>query len=269
MNSSGRLHFTKMHGCGNDFVVIEADSVIGLDLSELARQLCDRHFGIGADGLLVIGTSDIADASMRIFNADGSEAQMCGNGIRCVGKYIYDNKLTDSLTPAVQTLSGVKRLLLHSGHDDLVDSVTVNMGAARLTADGVVSLIAGDRTFEVTPVSTGNPHCVVEVNDTMTFDVAGVGPQLENHPYWPDKANIEFVTVESAHKLRQRTWERGVGETLACGTGACAAAFAMVANGRLQWPVEVALPGGSLIIDNVDGCLMMTGPAAKVFEANL
>ena len=255
-----------MHGAGNDFVLIDGRDIADTRLPEIARRLCDRHFGVGADGLLVISDSSCADIRMRIFNSDGSEAQMCGNGIRCVGKYIYDNLLNNSLRPTVETLAGNKTLELHIGESGKVETVTVDMGEAVLLSDSAVALTTDSGVFNVMPVSTGNPHGVVEVSDAETFEVAKIGPQLENHPYWPNKANIEFVTAQAPSALRQRTWERGVGETLACGTGACAAAFAMAASGRVDWPVKVVLPGGTLIIDKKDRHILMTGPASFVFE---
>lgn len=264
-----QLKVSKMHGAGNDFVLINSRDVAGECLPELARRLCDRHFGIGADGMLVISDSCCADIKMRIFNADGSEAQMCGNGIRCVGKYIYDNRLNFSLCPNVETLSGTKRLELHLDSDGKVDSVTVDMGKATLQSKTNVALATDHGCFNVWPVSTGNPHCVVAVSDTETFEVTTIGPILENHPFWPNKANIEFVTVEATDTLRQRTWERGVGETPACGTGACAAALAMVSAGKVVWPVKVKLPGGILIIDHRGNHLLMTGPARFVFETTI
>ncbi len=261
-----QLRVTKMHGAGNDFVLIDGRDIAEERLPEIARRLCDRHFGVGADGLLVISDSSCADIKMRIFNSDGSEAQMCGNGIRCVGKYIYDNHLNTSLHPTVETLAGNKTLALHIGIDGKVERVTVDMGEAVMLSDSAVALTTESGIFNVIPVSTGNPHGVVEVSDTETFEVAKIGSQLESHPFWPNKANIEFVMVEAPDTICQRTWERGVGETLACGTGACAAAFAMATSGRVNWPVKVVLPGGTLIIDKKDRHILMTGPARFVFE---
>lgn len=261
-----RIDVAKMHGAGNDFVVVsDRDANIAAP-GDLAVRLCDRHFGIGADGLLILSRSDAADVKMRIFNADGTEAQMCGNGLRCVGKYIYDNGLTDSLQPLIETMLGVKSLILHPGPDGLINSATVDMGSPSLLSQTSVKLNAADRGYDVWPVSTGNPHGVVEVNDADSFDVSTIGPLLEKHTYWPDKANIEFVTVRDPHTVVQRTWERGVGETLACGTGACASAYALVSAGKTEWPVKVILPGGILTIDFADNHLIMTGDAALVFQ---
>lgn len=262
------LHFTKMHGLGNDFVVIEdrADT----DYNTLARRLCDRHRGIGADGLIVIGKDAVADCRMRIFNADGSEAQMCGNGIRCVGKYIRDNGLCSSPTPVIATMSGHKKLCLKQGADGKVESVTVDMGLPETGAQYTLGTPCGD--FSVTEVSTGNPHGVAFVSDPSAIELGVAGPALECAEVWPQKANIEFAAVDTdRHTVYQRTWERGVGETEACGTGACATAAAAVATGRADYPVEVHLTGGVLLID-IDphtNHLLMTGPAETVFTGTV
>ena len=258
------LHFTKMHGLGNDFVVIEdrADT----DYHKLARSLCDRHRGIGADGLIVIGKDAVADCRMRIFNADGSEAQMCGNGVRCVGKYIRDNGLCSSPTPIIATMSGHKKLYIKQGADGTVESVTVDMGLPETGEQYTLATPCGD--FSVTEVSTGNPHGVAFVSDPSAIALSVAGPALECAEVWPQKANIEFAAVDTdRHTVYQRTWERGVGETEACGTGACATAAAAVATGRADYPVEVHLTGGVLLID-IDpdtNHLLMTGPAETVF----
>lgn len=260
-----------MHGAGNDFIVLDCRKNGALDeVGALARRLCDRHFGVGADGILLIGDSHVADVSMRIINADGSEAQMCGNGIRCLGKYIYDRAICRKTELSVDTLDGVKILQLHVADDGEVHSVTVDMGKP------VIEKIQDELTvasgsFDIAAVSTGNPHCVVFMDDCTAVDVTVSGPELECHPVWPDKANIEFVTVESRHALRQRTWERGAGQTLACGTGAIAAALAAVARGYCDWPVSVHLSGGTLIIDHnpLNSHILMTGPAATIFAGRL
>lgn len=259
-----------MHGAGNDFIVLDCRHGEPDDIGSLARKLCDRHFGVGADGLLLIGDSDVADASMRIINADGSEAQMCGNGIRCVGKFIYERGICRKNELSVDTLDGVKILQLHIGNDGAVNTVTVDMGCSRIE-NLKAELTVGSGRFDIAAVSTGNPHCVVFTDDCTAVDIAVCGPQLECHPVWPDKANIEFVTVESRHALRQRTWERGVGQTLACGTGAIAAAVAAVGRGYCDWPVSVRLDGGTLIIDHnlFTGHILMTGSAAEVFAGRI
>lgn len=257
------LHFTKMHGIGNDFVVIE--DIGGTDYNALGRRLCDRRRGIGADGLIVIGKDAEADCRMRIFNADGSEAQMCGNGIRCVGKYIHDRGLCASLTPAVATMSGIKQLTLHPGADGMIATVTVDMGAPAVSDTYALHTPAG--SFTVTAVSTGNPHGVSFVDNPDDIDILRIGPALECADVWPHKANIEFVQIADRHTLRQRTWERGVGETEACGTGACAAAATAVATGRADYPVAVHLLGGILTIDSdrATGHTLMTGAAESVY----
>ncbi|MCM1067269.1 MAG: diaminopimelate epimerase [Muribaculaceae bacterium] len=271
------MRFTKMHGIGNDFVVVDGTQAAGRDLAQLARTLCDRRRGIGADGLIAILPSADADCRMRIFNADGSEAQMCGNGIRCVGKYLYERLGVHKLNPAVSTMSGIKTLRLHVAGEE-VESVTVDMGRPVFDPPLVPVLFDGARmceapvttptgTFMLSAVSTGNPHGVVFANNLGTLDIATIGPMLEQHPVWPERANIEFVSVVDSHHIAQRTWERGVGETEACGTGACAAAIVAVDAGRADYPVEVSLTGGKLSIDvNADGHILMTGPAATSFD---
>lgn len=271
--SSPSLRVIKMHGAGNDFVLLDRPPVSSETLPALASRLCDRHFGLGADGMLVISDSQIADVKMRIFNADGGEAEMCGNGIRCVGKYIYETGCTDNLTPTVETLAGVKRLSLHPSDDDhAVFLVSVDMGEAQLshgTRSLHLSLPLGD--YDVTPVSVGNPHCVLVVDNLESVPFSKLGPALECHPAFPDKANVEFVSIDSRHSARQLTWERGVGETLACGTGACAAAFALCETGQADWPLTMRLKGGDLIIDidNSTGHIIMTGPACTVFSTEI
>lgn len=263
------LEFTKMHGIGNDFVVIDCiNREIDYDFSLLARVLCDRHFGIGADGLLIIQKSKQADAAMRIFNADGSEAQMCGNGIRCIAKYIYDHNINQSKTLTIDTFVGVKQLELHTGEDGKVDNVTVDMGKPNLYEQLECPLDTPYGRFNVIPVSMGNPHGVVFIPNIKLIDIPTIGSALENHSFWPNKANIEFVELISSNHLNQLTWERGVGETLACGTGACAAAAAAVASKRCEWPVKIKLAGGVLLIDfnPSNGHLLMTGAATSVFS---
>lgn len=265
-----RLDFIKMHGIGNDFVVIDCmNGENDYDYSTLAKAMCDRHFGVGADGLLVIQKSNIADAAMRIFNSDGSEAQMCGNGIRCIAKYIYDNCINRSKSLTIDTAAGIKQLELHTGKGGKVDSVTVDMGKPSLNYEQLeCSLDTSYGRFNVIPVSMGNPHGVVFVPDLKLIDIPLIGSTLENHSFWSDKANIEFVELVSPHRLNQLTWERGVGETLACGTGACAAATAAVASRRCEWPVEIKLAGGVLSIDfnPSNGHLLMTGSTTSVFS---
>lgn len=219
-----------------------------------------------------------ADCRMRIFNADGSEAQMCGNGIRCVAKYIYDNRLVSGNTISIETLSGIKTVEVHTGLDGLTDTVTVDMGApcfeperipVACRAESMIDMPVevDGKELRLAAVSMGNPHGVVFVDSFDGDIVSELGPRLENHPIWPEKANIEFVRIDDAHNLSMRAWERGAGETMACGTGACAAAAAAVATGRAQWPVTMRLIGGNLGLDlSADGHIMMTGPAVTEYS---
>lgn len=272
------IPFTKMHGLGNNFVYLDCMEREVTGLPELAVDMSRRHTGVGSDGIIAILPSENADCRMRIFNSDGSEAQMCGNGIRCVAKYIYDNKIVGKDRIAIETLSGIKTVEIHAGIDGLVDTVTVDMGQPDFEPSAVPVchtgpmieevLKIGDREVGVTGVSMGNPHGVVFV-DSFADDVVGtMGPALEKHEIWPEKANIEFVRVDGEHTLSVRAWERGAGETMACGTGACAAAAVAVKTGRASWPITVRLIGGNLEIDSdsVDGHILMTGPAVRVYE---
>lgn len=266
------LHFSKMHGIGNDFVLLDRPDISESELPDVVRRLCDRHFGIGADGVLIVGHSDLADVRMRIFNADGSEAQMCGNGIRCVGKYIYEYGICRSISPSVETESGIKTLQLHITPGGSVESVTVDMGRAEhYLATGMIELATSCGSVNLWPVTTGNPHGVVFIDDIHTLPIKTIGPELENASIWPDRANIEFIKILSDCRISQRTWERGAGETLACGTGACAAAFAFTETGKGHWPVTVRLTGGELLVDRdpATGNLLMTGSASFVFSAEI
>lgn len=257
------LKFFKMHGLGNDFVVLDCMDGRGMDFVSQARKLCDRHCGVGADGLIAILPSVVADCRMRIFNADGSEAQMCGNGIRCAGKFVHDFGYVSTLSPAVETMSGVKTLKLSLGADGKVTDVEVDMGVAVVREEAPA--------YGMIALSVGNPHIVSFVGDVMKYPVESEGPKLECHPVWPDKANVEFVQLCPDGVLLQRTWERGVGETEACGTGACAAAVAAVHAGLASFPLVVKLLGGDLHIDRDEksGHVLMTGPATLVFEGRL
>lgn len=272
------IPFTKMHGLGNDFVYVDCLKKPVDRLPELAVEMSRRHTGVGSDGIIAILPSSVADCRMRIFNADGSEAQMCGNGIRCVAKYLYDNKIIRKSLITVETLSGLKTVEIHAGIDGLTDTVTVDMGLPRTAPADVPVRFEGEsmtehpvevngRTVAVTAVSMGNPHGVVFVDSFDGDIVSTLGPALETHPIWPEKANIEFVRIDSPDTLSMRAWERGAGETMACGTGACAAAAAAVATGRAHWPLTVRLIGGNLRIDcdKETGHIMMTGPAVTVY----
>jgi len=271
------IQFTKMHGIGNDYVYINCMKSMPDNLPSLAIRMSDRHKGIGADGIILILPDDNADCMMRIFNADGSEAQMCGNGIRCVGKYVYDNGLVNSTTITVNTLAGIKTLEMRPGDDGKIATVTVDMGLPELEAElipaaGQGTIVESDievdnTLYKITAVSMGNPHGVIFTNEITDAMVHGHGPLLEVHKLWPERANIEFVRQVDRHTVAMRVWERGSGETMACGTGACATAVAAVLTGRCDWPVTVRLSGGDLTIgrDPSSGHILMTGPATTVF----
>ena len=274
------LPFVKMHGCGNDYVFIDCFDRDIATPSSLAVRLSDRHTGIGADGIVLIlpASSSSSDARMRMFNADGSEGAMCGNAIRCVGKYLFENNITRKTNLRIETKSGVRELWL-TPENDTVTSVKVDMGRAELrpekipvTLDGesVISrpVVIGDAKYEITCVSMGNPHAVVFVENTDALDLRKIGAQFENSPLFPDRVNAEFAEVIGANELKMRVWERGSGETQACGTGACAAAVAAVLNGHSDkgTDIKVQLPGGELIINYTDATVYMTGDCVKVFD---
>ena len=270
-----------MQGLGNDYVYVNCLEQTEENPASLARMVSYRHFGIGSDGLILIRPSAQADFFMEMFNADGSRSAMCGNGIRCVGKYVYDHGLTDKTKITINTLAGVKHLELYV-EDESVASVTVDMGApvldaARIpvvaTASPVVAIpieIEG-RQFEMTCASMGNPHAVVFVDDTASFPVEEIGLPFEFHPAFPERVNAEFVEVLSRSEVNMRVWERGAGETLACGTGACATVVACILNGLTDDEVTVHLLGGDLRIrwDRERNRVFMTGPAATVFEGEM
>ncbi|MBS7646277.1 diaminopimelate epimerase [Candidatus Bathyarchaeota archaeon] len=272
------MSFWKMHGLGNDYVVIDNRS--GLlnegELSSLAVRLCERRFGIGADGLLLIYPSQKAEVKMRIFNPDGTEAEMCGNGIRCLAKYCFENSLVQRTSFLVETLAGVRTLNLKIGNNNVVEYVKVDMGSPNFEADKIPikwngafinkPLNVGDKTFYVTALSMGNPHCVIFVEDVKSYPVADIGPILEKHELFPRRTNVEFVQVVSNKKLKVRVWERSVGETLACGTGACASVVAANILGKVGETVVVELLGGELTVEYHGGVVFMEGPAEKVFE---
>ncbi|MBQ9063753.1 MAG: diaminopimelate epimerase [Eubacterium sp.] len=276
------MKFTKMHGCGNDYVYVNCFSETVDNPKELAIKVSDRHFGIGSDGLILIKPSDCADFEMQMFNADGSEGAMCGNGIRCVGKYVYDFGLTDKEVITVSTKSGIKELKLFPKNGK-VEKVRVNMGPAILTAAEIpvdvsteqainVPIIVDGEEYEFTGVSMGNPHAVVYVDRVRPLRLELIGPKFEKHPIFPDRVNTEFIEVYGDHILKMRVWERGSGETLACGTGACAAAVASIINGKVaDAPVEVQLLGGTLEIewDREANQVYMTGPATTVFSGEI
>ena len=257
------MHFTKMQGLGNDYLYFWGEPE---DPAAVSRRLSDRHFGAGSDGIITISPSDIADFKMRIFNADGSEAKMCGNGIRCVGKYVYDKGYTDKTRLRVETLSGIRTLDLHlcGGR---VKSVSVDMGRAGAGED--LTLTAGGEEIVCTPVDVGNPHAVIFTDTPQDARLTTLGPQIEKHPAFPDGVNVEFVEVLAKDRLRMRVWERGSGVTMACGTGACASVAAAVKKGfcRTEEDIAVVLDGGTLKIRiSPDGGVTMTGPAEFVYE---
>lgn len=279
--NTGTLRFTKMEGLGNDYIYV--DCTLGepdVDWPALSIAMSDRHFGVGADGIILIMPSLKADFRMRMFNADGSEGKMCGNGSRCVAKFVHDRGLTDKSCVTLETLAGIKVLDMHLGPDGQVETVTVDMGEPVLRAADVPAVCKKERMveeplntptrgkFEVTAVSMGNPHGVIFVPEVTDALVLGAGPQLERHKAFPDRANIEFVQVLNPHEVRMRVWERGSGETLACGTGACATAVACVLTGRTGRDVIVHLTGGDLHIrwDEKDNHVYMTGPARFAFD---
>ena len=272
------MKFTKMQGLGNDYVYVNCFKEKIEDPSALAVRISDRHFGIGSDGLITIGPSDIADFRMRIYNADGSEAEMCGNGIRCVAKYVYDHKMTDKKEITIETGAGVKTLQLTVA-DGKVLLVRVDMGEPILKPDLIPVDASGEqvvdapievegREWKMTCVSMGNPHAVIFVEDTEHFELEKYGPEFEHHPRFPKRTNTEFVHVISPTEASMRVWERGSGETLACGTGACATAVACILNGLTEEKVTVKLLGGDLEIewDREKNKVFMTGPAKVVFD---
>ncbi|PLX98353.1 MAG: diaminopimelate epimerase [Desulfuromonas sp.] len=273
------MQFTKMHGAGNDYVYIDCFDQEIDDPARLAKEISDRNFGIGSDGLILILPSDQADVRMRMFNSDGSEAEMCGNGIRCVAKYSFDHNLVRKETMVIETGAGLLPVQLFIGTDGLVEKAQVNMGEPRtrrheipMTGPAEESAVnfeirvAGE-TFNATCVSMGNPHCVIYVDDVDHFPVADVGPYIENHETFPERINVEFVEVISATEVRQRTWERGAGETLACGTGASAVTVAGVLTGRTERKIINHLLGGDLELEWTEaGTVLMTGPAVEVFS---
>lgn len=276
------IRFTKMHGAGNDYIYVDTVRYPIANPGELSRRWSAQHTGIGSDGLVLIGGSDQADFSMRIFNADGSEAKMCGNASRCIGKYLFDKGLTRKTEITLQTAAGIKTLKLHVAADGkTVDTVTVDMGVpAELPVDfdGQGSRSMKEQFIEVegrryvaTTVSMGNPHLVVFVDDLTQIDLAQIGPKLETHPFFPDRINVEFAQVLEKDKIRMRVWERGSGITQACGTGACATAVAACLTGRADPQSIIIMDGGSLHIDwdAATGHVLMTGEAAKVFEGEI
>lgn len=297
------MKFTKMQGLGNDYVYVDCTREELASPADVARAVSDRHFGIGSDGLILIKPSKMADFYMEMYNADGSRSAMCGNGIRCVGKYVYDFGLTDKLDVSIETLAGIKYLSLRL-LDGKVSDVRVNMGAPKLSPESIpttleetkevrangseasdcsakskeamISAVLGaklnvlGKDYEISCVSMGNPHVITYVEDEKAVDIEKIGPAFENHPAFPERTNTEFIRVADRKNLYMRVWERGTGETLACGTGACASAVATMLNGLCDRNVTVHLLGGDLQIewDVRDNVVYMTGPAVTVFTGD-
>lgn len=269
--------FTKMHGLGNDYVYVNCFKEQVDNPSELSIKVSDRHFGIGSDGLILIKPSECADFCMDMYNADGSRGKMCGNGIRCVGKYVYDNGLTNKTEVTIETLSGIKTLQLNVVNGK-VATVRVNMGApiitpanipVKMTGESVIDrpLVVNGKEYRVSCVSMGNPHCVTYIDDVDSLEIEKIGPYFENHEAFPDRVNTEFAKVIDRDTIQMRVWERGSGETMACGTGACACAVATMLNGLCENTVTVKLLGGDLQItwNKQDNNIYMEGPATEVF----
>jgi len=276
------MKFTKMHGCGNDYVYVDCTKEMIEDPEKTSVFVSDRHRGIGSDGLILIAPSDVADFQMMMYNADGSRGEMCGNGIRCVGKYVYDKGLTDKENITIETLAGIKTLKLHVT-DGAVDAVTVNMGKPELSAPKIPVTFPKEQMihepmevngniYNVTCVSMGNPHCVIFTDtDVRTMDLEKIGPLFEKHSIFPKRTNTEFANILDENTIRMRVWERGSGETLACGTGACATAVAAVLNNLTKREMTLKLRGGDLKIsfDEKTGEVLMQGPATFVFDGEI
>lgn len=275
------MKFAKMHGLGNDYVYVNCFEETIENPEEMARFISDRHFGVGSDGLILIHPSKVADFEMIMYNADGSRGEMCGNGIRCVGKYVYDYKLTDKTKISVETLGGIKYLELNVKNEK-VETVKVNMGSPELVADKIPVKSRNEKvlnepievdgtTYYMTCVSMGNPHAVLFEEDIKGLDLEKIGPKFENHERFPNRINTEFVRVIDRKTVDMRVWERGSGETLACGTGACATVVACILNNYTEDEVTVHLLGGDLQIqwDKKENLIYMTGPATLVFDGEL
>ena len=275
------MKFTKMEGLGNDYVYVNCFEEMVEDPKSVAIKVSDRHFGIGSDGLILIKPSKVADFCMDMYNADGSQSEMCGNGIRCVAKYVYDYGLTDKTSISVETLAGIKYLDLKIENGKAV-MITVNMGAPELIADKVPvksdkekvidePIVVAGKEYKMTCISMGNPHCIVFVDDTKNFPLEEVGPLFESHEVFPNRVNAEFVQILDRKTVNMRVWARGSGETLACGTGTCATVVASCLNGHTEDEVTVHLLGGDLHIkwDREENLVYMTGPAKVVFDGEI
>lgn len=276
-----KLQFTKMHGCGNDYIYFNCMDKELDNPEQLSIMLSDRHFSIGGDGIIMICHSDVADARMRMFNADGSEGKMCGNATRCIGKYLYDNGIVKKDKISLETLSGIKYLDL-TVENGKVKLVSVDMGKAILVPNEIPVALSGDiavnvphsvdgKDYSITCVSMGNPHCVVFGGDPDEIELEKIGPKFENDPIFPERVNTEFAQIIDERTIKMRVWERGSGETLACGTGACATAVAAVLCGYCKKGEDITLKlrGGELIINYTDERVLMTGPAAVSFTGEV
>ena len=276
-----KLCFTKMHGCGNDYIYFNCvgDSIENPE--KLAVRLSDRHKGIGGDGIVLICPSELADAKMRMFNIDGSEGKMCGNAIRCVAKYLWDREMVRKEEIHIETLSGIKTCWVHAV-EGLADTVTVDMGSAVLAPAKIPVNLAGDvivrrntevagGIYDITCVSMGNPHCIVFGEDPDGLDLESLGPAFEHDPLFPERVNTEFVQVLGPNTLKMRVWERGSGETMACGTGACASAVAAVLCGscKMGADIVVRLRGGDLVVNYTEDRVLMAGEAREIFEGSV
>ncbi|BBB93018.1 diaminopimelate epimerase [Methylomusa anaerophila] len=272
------MEFSKWHGLGNDFILVNGSKETISNYQQLATQLCNRHFGVGADGLVIVSPGDSADFNMRIFNSDGSEADMCGNATRCVARYVYENGMTDKTTITLSTLAGIitPELLFR---DAVLETVKVDMGEPRLTRKKIpmtgnpdeqvinIPITVNNSVYNVTAVSMGNPHCIIFVDDVESINLTVIGPLLETHSFFPRKTNVEFVQVIDRNTVRMRVWERGAGITQACGTGACATLVASVLNGHTERQAVIKLDGGDLYVEwGADNHLSMSGPAVEVFR---
>ena len=276
------MKFTKMHGAGNDYVYVDCFKETVDNPAETATKVSNRNFGIGSDGLILIMPTDKADVRMRMFNSDGSESEMCGNGIRCVAKYAYDHGIVTKTEITAETGAGILTLQLFPNAENKVERVRVNMGPPRLSREEIPmngtpaaqvvaeELTVLDKTFKITCVSMGNPHCIIYVDDVDNFPVATYGPLIENHQLFPRRTNVEFIQIISRTEVKQRTWERGAGETLACGTGASAVCVAGVLNNLTDRKILNHLAGGDLELEWVEnGPVFMTGPATEVFSGEI
>ena len=275
------MKFTKMHGIGNDYVYVNCFEETVKDPAAVAKFVSDRHFGIGSDGLILIRPSEIADCEMDMYNLDGSQGAMCGNGIRCVAKYVYDHGIVDKTSLSIATRSGIKYVDL-TIRDGKASMVKVNMGSPILTAKEIpvvaeteqvinAPITVDGKEYHMTAVSMGNPHAIIYVDDVDSLDLEKIGPSFENHVCFPDRVNTEFVQVIDRHTVKMRVWERGSGETLACGTGACAAVVAAVANGLCEKgrDITVRVQGGDLVVHYTDEAVTLTGDAKLVYTGTV